>query len=419
MTSVTILAFGTRGDVAPLVGLGTAIRDRLGVEVAIAAQQPYGSMVDDAGLEFRLLPHDTEIETRSSEFGQGLVDGAKMRPSKDALAEMRDQLSGVGEAMAQAGADADLLLFEGPVGSLLGPHVAQALDTRAVLAHLQPATPTGDFAPPALGTRSFGRLGNRAMWRLATAGEKVFAPLTDALRTSLGLAPLSRKELQRNRDEWPTLYGFSEIVVPRPTDWPSNAHICGYWRSAPASFTPVRELVDFLDAGEAPVFVGLGSTATAHGAELSTTIVEALRKSGRRGVVQRGWARLDVGCDDQMITVDDVPHDWLFPRVAAAVHHCGAGTTAAALHAGVPSVPVPGIMDQPFWAARLARLGAASTAVPRHSITAELLAAAIDSLSDEQVARSADIADRLAAEDGAGKAVTLIERLLDGADAIR
>ncbi|NMO02147.1 glycosyltransferase family 1 protein [Gordonia sp. TBRC 11910] len=419
MTAITIAAFGTRGDVAPLVGLGTGLRDRLGAQVAIAAQQPYEQMIVDAGLAYRGLPHDTEIETRSSEFGQGLVDGAKMRPSKEALAEMREQLSGVGEAMASASEDADLVLFEGPVGSLLGPHVAQALGVRAGLVHLQPASATGDFAPPALGTRSFGRIGNRMVWRLGASGEKVFAPLTDALRTSLGLSPRSRKDVQRNRNEWPTLYGFSGIVVPRPADWPSNAHVCGYWRPAPAHFTPPRELVDFLDAGDAPVFVGLGSTATAHGAELSTTIIEALRKSGRRGVVQRGWARLDVGSDADVITVDDVPHDWLFGKVGAAVHHCGAGTTAAALHAGIPSVPVPGIMDQPFWAARVHALGAAASPVPRHSISADALAAAIDSLSDRHTARCTEIAGRLAAEDGVGEAVTSIARMIDGAGVTR
>lgn len=419
MTTITIAAFGTRGDVAPLTGLGAALRDRLGVHVAVAAQQPYEAMINEAGLEFRPLPHDTEAQTRSSEFGQALVDGAKMRPSKEAIAEMREQLSGVGEAMADAGRDADFMLFEGPVGSLLGPHVAEALDLRTGLTHLQPASATGDFAPPALGTRSFGRLGNRTVWRLAASGEKVFAPLTDALRGSLGLAPRSRKNVQRNRDDWPTLYGFSETVVPRPADWPSNASVCGYWRPAPVDFTPSRELVDFLDAGDAPIFVGLGSTATARGVELSTKIVEALRKSGRRGIVQRGWAHLDAGTDADLITVDDVPHEWLFPRVSTAVHHCGAGTTAAALHAGIPSVPVPGIMDQPFWAARLQKLGVASNPVPRHSLTVDGLAAAIDELTDQHAARAHEIAGRLRVEDGVGTAVTLIERLLDGAEVPR
>lgn len=419
MTTITIVAFGTRGDVAPLTGLGAGLRDRLGVHVAIAAQQPYESLITRAGLEFRPLPHDTEAETRSSEFGQALVDGAKMRPSKEALAEMREQLSGVGEAMAEAGSDADFMLFEGPVGSLLGPHVAEALHVDAGLAHLQPASPTGDFAPPALGTRSFGRVGNRAVWRLATSGEKVFAPLTDALRTSLDLAPVSRKTLNRNRMQWPTWYGFSENVVARPADWPATARLCGYWLPAPTDFTPSRELTDFLDAGEPPVFVGLGSTATAHGAELSTIIVEALRKSGRRAIVQRGWAGLDVGDSDDLLTVGEVPHTWLFPKVTAAVHHCGAGTTAAALHAGIPSIPVPGIMDQPFWAARLHKLGVAAGPVPRHSVSADLLAGAIDSLTDQHMTRCAQVAGQLGAEDGVGTAVAHIERMLDGADVNR
>ncbi|MFW0788830.1 glycosyltransferase [Gordonia sp. CPCC 205333] len=413
MTTVVIEAFGTRGDVAPLTGLGAGLKSRLGAHVVIAAQQTYQAMVTDASLEFRQLPHDTESETRSSTFGQGLVDGARMRPDKNALAEMRDQLSGVGEAMAAAAHDADLVLFEGPVGSLLSAHVAEALEVDSALVHLQPATPTGTFAPPALGTRSFGGLGNRLVWRLAASGAKVFDPLVDGLRAELGLPTKTRKALRRSMNSWSTLYGFSEAVLPAPADWPANTHICGYWWPTEAAFTPEPELVAFLDAGEPPVFVGLGSTATAHGESVSAIVVEALRSSGRRGIVQRGWANLDAGSSDDILTIDDVPHSWLFPRVGAAIHHCGAGTTAATLRAGIPTIPVPGIMDQPFWAERLHRLGVASNPLPRHSLSADGLTAALSDLTEQHEIRSKEIAARLATEDGIRAAASVVERLLN------
>ena len=123
MTRIVIQAFGTRGDVAPLTGLGGRLRQDLGVDVAIAAQHPYEEMITEADLEFRLLPNDTEQATRDSDYGQALVDGARIHPSKAALAAMRDDLAGVGSAMADASRDADLLLLEGPVDPLLGDAV--------------------------------------------------------------------------------------------------------------------------------------------------------------------------------------------------------------------------------------------------------------------------------------------------------
>ncbi|ROZ85972.1 glycosyltransferase [Gordonia sp. OPL2] len=413
---ITILAFGTRGDVAPMTGLAAGLRDHLGATVAIAAQQPYEAMVTDAGFDFRLLPRDTEADTHSSEYGQAMVDGRKLKPSKEAIVGMREDLVGVGEAMAKAAEDADLVLFGGPVGTLLGSHVAEAVGRPSAALVLQPSYVTGDFAPPALGTRSYGRLGNRAAWRLAGAGEKLFAPLIDDLRGTLGLPPESLRSRRRRLErEWTQLCGFSTRVVPRPDDWPDHVHITGYWwpveRQAPEA---PAGLVDFLADGPPPVYIGLGSTAISDGDRISAIVRDALRASGRRGVIHRGWAHLDGGDDDTLFTIGDVEHSWLLPQTAAAVHHCGAGTTAATLRAGIPTVALPGIMDQPFWAQRLQSLGCAPAPVPRTSVTAPVLAEAISAATrDDQYRRSAlTVADELASEDGTTAACRIIETLL-------
>lgn len=411
MTTIVILAFGTRGDVAPFTGLGAGLRDTLGVDVVVAAQEPYGPMVSQAGLHFRTLPKDTEHDTRLSDYGQQLVDGAAMRPSAAALAGMRDDLAGVGEAMAEAAGDADLLICGGPIGSLLGYHVAEASGIPSIGAMLQPASRTGDFAPPALTTRSFTRAGNKAIWRMGSIGEKVYTPLIDDLRAHLDLPARARRTYQSDRDKyWPVLYGFSSHLVPAPRDWRPGLHVTGYWwPRTDTAWNPPHELVDFLDAGPAPVFVGLGSTATAHGDELSDTISRALRMAGVRGIVQSGWAQLH-GVGDDILTIDDVPHEWLFPRMAAAVHHCGAGTSAAALSAGIPSVPVTGIMDQPFWADRLHKAGAATAPLRRVDLTAADLAAAITEATTKPVYTSAaqHYSRLLADEDGVGLAARIV-----------
>ena len=295
-------------------------------------------MVLGAGLDFRPLPHDMEESTRASRHGQAMVDGEKMRPSRDALEGMREDLAGVGEAMAAAAEDADLLLCGGPVGSLLGWHVAEALDVPSASVVLQPSAPTAMFAPPPLGTRSFGRWGNRMAWKAAGAGEKVFTPLIDGLRTNLGLPRRSRNDYQQQRARtWPQLHGFSSHVLPRPDDWAPHAYVTGYWWPAETpTYTPPQTLVDFLDSGRPPVYIGLGSTATSHGDHLTGIFIEALAQAGLRGVIHRGWARLHDDGAPHVIAVDDVPHSWLLPRTTAAVHHCGAGTAAATLRAGIP-----------------------------------------------------------------------------------
>ncbi|MUM18465.1 glycosyltransferase family 1 protein [Mycobacterium sp. CBMA271] len=416
MTTIVIAAYGTRGDVAPLTGLGIRLRDSLSARVVIAAQHPYARLVQASGLEFRVLPGDTQTATRASEHGQALVDGARLRPSRPALDEMRAGLAGVGEAMADTARDADVLLAEGPVGTLLGYHVAEALGIPSAGLSLQPACPTADFAPPPLTTRSFGGRGNRMVWRVAESAERIYTPLIDDLRHHLGLARSSRGSYHAARARhWPIVHGYSHHLVERPRDWRSHWHLAGYWwPHHDETWLPSQELTEFIDSGPAPVFVGFGSTATAKGPELSETLATAIGHAGVRAVVQRGWAGLS--CDDNdVLTVDDVPHSWLFPRMAAVVHHCGAGTTAAALRAGVPSIPVPGIMDQPFWADRLSRLGAACTPLPRTTLRADELSAAITAvITESRYRQEAQRLSRLVCdEDGAGAAVDIIASLLD------
>lgn len=283
-------------------------------------------------------------------------------------------------------------------------------------AFLQPMAPTGDFPPVAFGTRSFGRWANRRMARLTGIGDRVYLSHINQVRDQLGLSPTTIRGYQRDRvDRWPILHGFSEYVLPRPADWHPGLEVTGYWWPAAASgWTPPAALTEFLAAGPAPIFIGLGSTATLQGPRLSETFTEVIRNAGVRAVVQSGWAGLD--CDGpDILTVGDVPHEWLFPRMAAVVHHAGAGTTAAALRAGVPVVPVPGIMDQPFWAKRLVELGVAPGSIRRTHLDADRLTDRVTTaLADDSYRfRAQEISQQLATEDGVGRAVESINRLLD------
>ncbi|MFE4972390.1 glycosyltransferase [Kitasatospora sp. NPDC056651] len=167
---------------------------------------------------------------------------------------------------------------------------------------------------------------------------------------------------------------------------------------------------DFPRPGPPPVFIGFGSMAAGQGERLSALVVEALRRAEVRGVVQAGWAGI-AGEGDDVLSVGELPHARLLPRMAAVVHH--AGTAVAALRAGVPSVPVPVTADQPFWADRLARLGAATAPLRFADLTADRLAEAIRQAVVEQRLRerAQKVARAVAMEDGAGQVAEAVAAL--------
>jgi sterol 3beta-glucosyltransferase len=174
-------------------------------------------------------------------------------------------------------------------------------------------------------------------------------------------------------------------------------------------------LVDFQSAGPAPVFVGFGSMmATARRAEQMADIIrQASRRARVRVVVQTGWTSLDIA-DDDMLTIGDVPHDWLFPQVAAVAHHCGAGTTAAGLHAGVPTIALPAFGDGPFWAERVRHLGVSAATILQRRLSVDRLANAMGSAVTDRGLRerARELATRIAGEDGATQVLSVVESLL-------
>ncbi|POX54476.1 UDP-glucose--sterol glucosyltransferase [Streptomyces sp. Ru71] len=399
---ILIAAAGSRGDVDPYTGLGAALSSA-GHDVVLAATRTYEPLVREAGLGFRPLPAPAR------------GDVAGKRRLMRAAAAYADEL---GRGFADAvDPGTDLLLLSATTAPL-GRHLAEATGIPHLDVHLQPTAPTGAFPPPVTGGRSLGRLGNRAAGHFALRmTDRVYAPAVAALRERLGLPTLTPSAARRRRRERRTvLHGVSAALVPRPADWHPGLEIVGPWWPyvAPERRLPA-EVEDFLRAGPRPVFVGFGSMAAGHGERLSELAVAALRRAGLRGILQSGSAGLAAEGDD-VLTVGDVPHALLFPRVAAVVHHAGAGTAHAALRAGAPAVPVPVAADQPFWAARLAGIGAAAAPIPFRSLTAARLAEALTAVTRETEfsVAAARAAERLAAEDGAGAVVKAVDRVRTG-----
>ncbi|MGW7586357.1 glycosyltransferase [Kitasatospora sp. NPDC054768] len=401
---ILVMAAGSYGDVAPYTGLGAYLRGA-GHEVALAAPEAFRELVAGSGLDFRPLP----VDPRGAGAGPA-------RGRSELLARAAAFIGQLGDGLADATAPgADLLLLSTTTAPL-GWHLAEAMDVPSLGVYLQPTLPTREFPPVVGGGRSLGSWGNRAAGALGQrVVDRLHAEAARRMRWRLGLPALSQTARRRavERERWPVLHGFSPTVVPRPADWREGLRVVGnWWPYVPDDRRLPAEVEDFLREGPPPVFIGFGSMAAGQGERLSTLAVEALRRAGVRGVVQAGWAGI-AGEGDDVLTVGELPHARLFPRMAAVVHHAGAGTAAAALRAGVPSVPVPVTADQPFWAGRLARLGAATTPVRFTDLTADRLAEAVRQAVEEQWLREGaqEAARAMAEEDGAARVAEAVAAL--------
>jgi UDP:flavonoid glycosyltransferase YjiC (YdhE family) len=405
---------GSRGDVAPYTGLGHGLW-RAGHEVTLVTHGCFERLVAGSDVGFHALPVDPRAELDSAR-GQGLHRSTTGAGKLIRVVEMARALVGqMTDDLIEAAHSSDVLLLSSSLGPL-GHAVAEGLSLPSMGVYLQPLAPTREFAPPVTGVRSWGPAVNRAAgYGVNMAVERVFAQAVRTLRDRLGL-PRTRPGAARRvreRQGWPVHHGFSPLVVRRPRDWRRGLDVAGNWWPYDGVDAQLPSgLRNFLDAGPPPVFVGLGSATVPDSERLSAEVVRALRAAGRRGVIQRGWGGLRATGDD-MFTVDEVPHSVLFPRMAAVVHHAGAGTTAAGLRAGVPAVPVPIQFDEGFWAARLVSLGVAPAAVPLRGLTSvRLTSALLRATTDPSYRQRAQaLSTRIRAEDGVGPVAEAVNRL--------
>jgi sterol 3beta-glucosyltransferase len=416
---VLVVAVGSRGDVAPFTGLGIALRDA-GHSVAITTYRAFADLVTASGLDFRPLPGDPRMQG-FAEHGQHWQQGGAPGPLgvtrffRMVADHMRDVQAGI---LAAARQGTDVMLVSG-LGLLGGYRVAEGLGIPSMGLAVQPIHPTGEFPPPTVMTHSLGRWGNRVMGHaVLTLGGAFLDRSSKRLWATEGLPASGAREMFHRQDaaHWPVFYGFSSAVVARPADWRAGLEIAGYWWPArPAGWMPPADLERFVDAGPPPVFIGFGSRNPADADRLNDVIAAARQQAGVRMVIQAGWAGLGAAsrASEDVIVIGEVPHDWLFPRMAAVVHPASAGTTGAGLRAGVPAVTIPLSTDQPFWASRLAACGVGPSPLSYKHLTGEVLAAAIkDAVTRESYQdRARTLASRIAGEDGAAPVVQALERL--------
>jgi UDP:flavonoid glycosyltransferase YjiC (YdhE family) len=385
-----------------MAGVGSRLLEH-GFEVAVAANPAYKSVVVSAGCEFRELPGSlTRIIQRTPAGRKPAVSG--MLDSWRQLRTYMDQAATGTLAAAERGADVIMANSVAPYAYDVG----EALGIPVIGTHLQPVEPSTDYPPVMMGSaRDLGRLGNKLIGERVAAGPAPYDAPSARIRRELGLPKLSRQAAERRRrlNKSPIIHGISPTVLPRPADWHDGLTMAGYWwPPARPDWQPDATLADFIANGPPPVYVGFGS-----GAGLDADLaLRATRLAGVRAVFQGGDVQ-----EPDAVSVGDVPHQWLFPQMAAVVHHAGSGTTAAGLLAGVPTVGVPVFTDQPLWAARVAALGAGPRPVPYRKLTAERLAAAMNAAvrTPSYSERARALSAAIAREDGVAPVLDALRRI--------
>ena len=423
---ITILTIGSRGDVQPFIALGKGLQ-QAGHQVKLATYTNFESLISDYGLDFSPIEGDFKAHLLG-ESGQKMLDaggnpftfvyhyGQILEPTIErALVDSWNACQGT-----------DAIIAHGT--AFWGYDIAQKLEVPFYLAGLQPFYPNRDFPHPMIPpTLDLGGLFNQLTYLLMSQlFWKIFRKSINQWRVNtLNLPPWKQNPFwDKGWQQVPILYGYSPTVIPKSANWTEQVQVTGYWfLDSPANFSPPPELVDFLEAGQPPVYIGFGSMSDHASAsfadrnsQLMTEIaLSALAKTGQRGILLTGWGALsNINLPDSVLKIDSIPHNWLFPQMAAIVHHGGAGTTAAALRSGVPNIVIPFISDQPFWGHRVMQLEVAPKPIPKKKLTLEKLATAIRTTIEDKIMRqrAAVLGQKIRSEDGVAQAVKAFHQYL-------
>ncbi len=405
-----MICIGSTGDVQPYVLLGRELAKR-GYDVAVCAFCEFEALVRENGLRFFPLSGDAHA------FIRGVMKpGTKgVTYIKQILEIFREIIDPFLRDLQAACEDADVI-----VATYFGNVIQSIAEKRRVpfiKTHYFPMDPN-DLTPisSAPGLKA-GKAWNRVSYRLAylmvSGVEQHY--LTDWRRRE-GM-PRRRLESgpvnQINGHRVPVLYAMSPLLLPRPADWDEHIYMTGFWLpDATTDYTPPPELEAFLRKEPTPVYIGFGSMTSGDMGETFAIVRQAVQKSGVRAVIAAGWGGTEAKSDPDMFVVHGyVPHDWLFARVSAVVHHGGAGTTAAGLCAGRPTLIIPFGGDQPFWALRARMLGVGPKPIRREKLTVSKLARALTRLTTVAQYRTAaeETGRRLRAENGVRTAADIIE----------
>ncbi|KAH7391206.1 glycosyltransferase family 1 protein [Cadophora sp. MPI-SDFR-AT-0126] len=442
--NVVIHVVGSRGDVQPFVALGKTLKATYGHRVRLATHPTFKPFVEENGLEFFSIGGDPSELMAFMVKNPGLMPGFDSLKSGDVGKRrkgMEEIVLGCWRSCIEAGdglgapprtSSTDDLGFDAGISMETNPadrpfiadaiianppsfahiHIAEKMGIPLHMMFTMPWSPTQQFPHPLANIQSSNADVNMTNFvSYALVEMMTWQGLGDVINRfrerALGLEPISLiwAPGMLSRLRVPYTYCWSPALIPKPRDWGQHISISGfYFLSLASSYTPDPELAAYLAAGPPPVYIGFGSIVVDDPDAMTKLIFEAVKKAGVRALVSKGWGGLgadDLGIPEGVFMLGNVPHDWLFQHVSAVVHHGGAGTTAAGIATGKPTVVVPFFGDQPFWGAMVARAGAGPVPIPYKQLTADKLAAALtEALKPETLERAKELGSRIKEEKG-------------------
>lgn len=417
---VTIVTFGSRGDVQPFLHLAIAFQSA-GYSVRLCAHKMFSELVAGQGVAFAAFGGTNPQASQKEDYQKrpktklGVlwrILRRSTRPEWEELEQLEDFV-----------ANSDLVICNHLADRTY--HVTEKLGIPCAFAYLHPTHPTRSFVSTLSPEgRTFGRPLNLLI-QLALRHVYWIKNRTwiNEWRTQrLGLKPVSwlGPFREQYRKRLPYIFGFSDALIPKINDWPDWYLISGYWFH-PKPFTdPISpQLKRFVESGKKPVVIAFGSVASSEMPRILEQTVAAIRSLGERAVVVTGWGDHSLGSTGEVLVTPSVSYEWLFPRALAVIHAGGSGTVAEVTRAGVPSIPVPFAAEQKFWSYRLWRLGVAAKPIHHTEVNQQSVQTALLDIQtrDELKVRAGELADKLKRDRGTAAVVEFLSRRLRQAQA--
>jgi len=411
---IIILTYGSRGDVQPFLALAVGLQ-KGGHTVKLAAPQRFTEFVTRRNISFVPLAGDPEIISKRLNIA-GANPIGMMHSISGYIFSIGDQVARQAFAACK---NSDLIihsfLFTTGGHSLARKHNIPdiSVQTFPVFAPTRAISPVSmPNIPPGPLSYFFHWLITQVFWHGGNFG---FRQLKKRLPETFDLDLHWPFSSNRNRTRTPLVLACSPTIIPQPDDWnESYIHIPGYFfLDEIESYQPPVELREFLSAGKPPVCVTFGSTIYRNSERVYRAVLDALAKTHNRVIILSGWSNLqNVPLPGDVFMMDSAPHDWLLPQCKAIIHHGGAGSTAAGLRAGIPTIIMPSAADQPFWGKQVHAIGVGPKPVPIRKLTVEKLVEALIAAEEKSIRNTAQVIGRkIRNEDGIGKMVQLVDGL--------
>jgi len=406
---ITIVALGSSGDAYPPLALGIGLK-KAGCRVCLAANPAFEADARKRGIDF--FPIQTMLRQSLTNTPNSIKPDKPLNPFRFFILKKKHIvpiLERIVTDIRHACQDADLILYN--MLSLPAHHFAKQTGVKAFPICLQPLGRTNGFPSPVISSNiHVPKILNAASHRVVEKCMALFLNNSDQLKGKASFHNFFQEVYSKNI---PVLHGFSSCVLPKPSDWSDSMHITGYWFLPPSrDWSPPKGLQTFLRQGPAPVCVGFGSMNDPDINTIIKKVVQGILQAGHRVILLTGWSEESVNeqAGPDLYEAKSIPHSWLFPRVSAVVHHGGAGTTGAALRAGIPSVIIPFFFDQGFWADRLEKLKAGPPRLSQKALTPQTMASCINKALDDKTIheRLDQLSVELIQENGVEKAVNIL-----------